>query len=92
MISYDQLLDEMERRIQAARSERDEQMKRAQLTAIQALCNAALAQSSSSSMTVERPAATFVSTPGPPQTTVAPPLSSERLEEDGANGASIFDF
>lgn len=75
MISYDILLQQMAHHIQVARNASPQQL-REQLTAIRALCEVGLAETSVQQL---------------PTTTTAP-LQATPLQENDANGSSLFDF
>lgn len=77
MISYETLLKEMEKHLLQAKSAENTQQLREHLSAIRALCDVGLNQSEELTNL--------------PQNT-NPTLSSGKLEEDDANGKSIFDF
>lgn len=94
-MNYEAILNEIEQQLKSARTTSETADIRARLTAIQALCNAALGgascPASSAALTVQPSTATFVTSESNPLpvTAVAP---SVRLEEDDANGDSLFDF
>lgn len=77
MISYETLLKEMEKHLLQAKSTESTQQLREHLSAIRALCDVGLVQSEGRKIL--------------PQNTNST-LSSVKVEEDGANGNSIFDF
>ena len=80
MISHQSVLLEIERQMSAAKQGQSEADIKASLTAIQALCNVAL----SNHIEPQRLSQAQVVTPQ----TIAQP----KLEEDDANGDSLFDF
>lgn len=84
MISYDTLMKEIEKHILLARSSKNHQQLREHLSAIRALCDVGLVQNDVEPMNIQRPANI--------QEVTNLPSSSVQLEEDDANGASIFDF
>ncbi|OCS86729.1 YwdI family protein [Caryophanon latum] len=81
MISKEALLQALANELQAAQAG-DEQATRDALLAMRTLCDVALQ--------AKRTAAPSVTSLQ--QVTVAPTLQPTRIEEDGANGDSIFDF
>lgn len=94
MISKEVLLQELAKQLQAAQAG-DAQATREALTAIRALCDVALHANASGHTAVPTPP---IHTAQPPiETTImqTPPQSlssTKRVEQDGANGDSIFDF
>lgn len=80
MISHQSVLLEIERQMSAAKQGQSEADIKASLTAIQALCNVAL----NNHIELQRLSQAQVVTPQ----TIAQP----KLEEDDANGDSLFDF
>lgn len=80
MISHQSVLLEIERQMSAAKQGQSEADIKASLTAIQALCNVAL----NNPIEPQRLSQAQVVTPQ----TIAQP----KLEEDDANGDSLFDF
>lgn len=84
MISYDTLIKEMEKHILLARSSKNNQELREHLSAIRALCDVGLVQSDVESINIQRPANI--------QEVTNLPSTSAKLEEEDANGTSIFDF
>lgn len=80
MISHQSVLLEIERQMSAAKQGQSEADIKASLTAIQALCNVAL----NNPIEPQRLSQAQVVTP---QTITQP-----KLEEDDANGDSLFDF
>lgn len=81
MISYQRLFDEIERYTTQARNTKDEQQLRELFSAIRALCDVALNKERHTSPTQALQ-----------QVGGSPVLHSTKLEEDDANGDSIFDF
>ncbi|MEE1131171.1 MAG: YwdI family protein [Caryophanon sp.] len=80
MISKDALLQALAKELQAAQAG-DEQATREALSAIRALCDVALsAKPIVMPMTSIQPMS------------IAPTIQPTRVEENGANGDSIFDF
>ncbi|MDN4492057.1 YwdI family protein [Ureibacillus aquaedulcis] len=104
MISYQALLLEIEQLASSTKNQQDEQYIREQLSAIRALCNVALSNGtnvlakahSPASSVAAHPAQSFPSSP----TTMQSPniiqntnsINGGKLEENDANGESIFDF
>lgn len=86
MISYQRLVNEIERYTVQAKSVKDEQQLREIFSAIRALCDVAL-----NNQQQQQP--TFNTQPLPqPTVNKVHQLPSSKLEEDDANGDSIFDF
>ncbi|NLY80628.1 MAG: YwdI family protein [Lysinibacillus sp.] len=81
MISYERLFNEIERYTTMAKSAKDEQQLREIFSAIRALCDVALNAK-------HQPA----QTQNIQQLASSHHLPSAKLEEDDANGDSIFDF
>lgn len=86
MISYEAVLLQMEQLVQNAKHTPNEQHMREQLTAVKALCDVILGQAASTSQQVSP--AIQKSQALPLQQT----MPSEKLQEQDANGDSIFDF
>ncbi len=80
MISYDQIVSQIEKQLQKAKMGSNEQMKREALSAIGALCAVALDTEVSIPTTMASPTAIPVS------------MQSTPLQDSGANGDSLFDF
>lgn len=80
MISHQSVLLEIERQVSTAKQGQSEADMKASLTAIQALCNVAL----NNPIEPQRLSQAQIVTPQ----TIAQP----KLEEDDANGDSLFDF
>ncbi|MFC4410722.1 YwdI family protein [Chungangia koreensis] len=74
------LLSEMEKQLAAAKTAGDEQMMREALSAIRSLCEVALSAES-------HPGSLKLTAQQSP-----PVLRHEKLQEEDANGDSIFDF
>ena len=94
MISYEAVLMQMERLVQNAKQSQNEQYVREQLTAVKALCDVVLGQAQPSDishqgMRVSSAAPALQTNPG---TFLQQSDSSDRLQEQDANGDSIFDF
>lgn len=89
MISYQRLFHEIERYTMQAKAVQNEQQYRELLSAIRALCDVALnAQSQNQPVQLHS-----VKTKGEMSTPSSiSTLSTKKLEEDDANGESIFDF
>lgn len=93
MISHEQVLAEMERQLQLARTARDERAVREALAAIRSLCEVVLGAAPS-----VRPARTELPKEQVQQPIITQPVSSTMplegrpLEEEDANGGSLFDF
>ncbi|MFS0575939.1 YwdI family protein [Sporosarcina sp. 179-K 3D1 HS] len=80
MISQKQILTEMERQLQMAKRAGDERTVRESLAAIRSLCEVVLGGEGSREEKVSSPVMPVASVEG------------KLLEEDDANGGSIFDF
>lgn len=90
MISKEALLQALTKQLNAAQTGNQQQTREA-LSAIRALCDAALLAEESTPATYTVPAVQQVALPM--QQAVPPTLSTaKRVEEDGANGDSLFDF
>ena len=88
MISKEALIQALTQQLNAANAGNAQQTREA-LSAIRALCDAALNAVQSTEPTYAAPPIQHVQ-----QQTVVPPTlpTAKRVEEDGANGDSIFDF
>lgn len=82
MISNRQILIQIEKQLQEAKSASGEQSIRESLAAIKALCDVAL--------TVPQTESPVIQTPSVKAATLTAP--SAPLKEDDANGESLFDF
>lgn len=86
MISYAQVFKEMEIRLQVARKTSNEQEMREALAAIRSLCEVILGEEGEKGAQVV------------PKMLETPPvhsltsLEAKPIQEDGANGESLFDF
>lgn len=92
MISYEAVLLQMEQLVQNAKHTPNEQHMREQLTAVKALCDVILGQAASTSQQVS-PA--IYAAPAIQKSQALPlqqTMPSEKLQEQDANGDSIFDF
>ena len=86
MISYDRILNEMERQLQAARKTADQGEMREALSAIRSLCEVALSQGvENKTMVIPKMLTTDEVQP-------VSSLEGKPLEEEDANGGSLFDF
>lgn len=88
MISYEQILTEMERQLTVAHHANDEAAMREALTAIRSLCEVALNQKGSAPAR-EKIMPKMLSTP---EVQSLSSYEGKPLEEDDANGGSLFDF
>lgn len=88
MISYDQLFGEMSRQLNAAKESADPQKRREALAAIRSLCEVGLGHVGE--VPVRRVPTAIV--PASPEVKSLTSLDSRPLQEEGANGDSIFDF
>ncbi len=95
MISYQTLLNEIEQLVSNAKNVNDEQQLREQLSAIRALCNVALTNGSSNQSPKRQPATTNLSNQSISSQSMinnTSSLNGSMLQENDANGDSIFDF
>ncbi|MEK9197367.1 DUF5327 family protein [Ureibacillus sp. 179-F W5.1 NHS] len=98
MISYHQLLDEIEQLVADAKGVQDEQQIREQLSAIRALCNVALTRSNNQQALPNQTLATsFYQVHQQISDTSSnvihrSSINEHKLQEKDANGDSIFDF
>ncbi len=95
MISYEVVVAEIAKHVAQAQSVRNEAQMREELSAIRALCDVALHNKGPESPNQTIPK--MMTTTVPPltqKTSVQMPqsLTANKLEEDDANGDSIFDF
>ena len=88
MISYETIVKQIEKHAIQAKQTRDEQQIREQLSAIRALCNVVLDEGKP---LVAAPSVHNIQTTS---MMISQPLvtSSQKLEEEDANGESLFDF
>ncbi len=88
MISYETVLGQMEQLVAQAKNNSSDQQIREQLTAIRALCDIVLQQSTVPAQQASKPAvASTIMQPAP-----SLPTASHKWQEQDANGDSIFDF
>lgn len=92
MISYQAVLVEIEKHLQAAKVADSEQQFRDSMVAMKALCDVVLKPvEGSKRMSMDESKVTVVNSEIPP--TLTSFQTTQKLEEkDGANGISIFDF
>lgn len=88
MISYQTILQQLEKQLDEAKKATGEQQIRESLTAVRALCDVVLAQSVEVSKTQPKHIPQML-TQGPTQQVH---YTAKMEEEDGANGDSLFDF
>ena len=88
MISYQTILQQLEKQLDEAKKATGEQQIRESLTAVRALCDVVLEQSVETSKTQPKHAPQML-TQVPTQQMV---YTAKINEEDGANGDSLFDF
>ncbi|MHA6258930.1 YwdI family protein [Sporosarcina sp. CAU 1771] len=87
MIPFDRIISEMERQLAVARSTNDERKMREALSAVRSLCEVALGGEGKPQekvfpkMLMAEPSVQSISS-----------LESKPLEEEDANGGSLFDF
>lgn len=97
MISYEVIVAELAKHVTQAQSATTDQHIREELSAIRALCDVALLHTEesklSSSKSIPKMMTNMVN-PLPQQTSVQSPqsLNANKLQEDDANGDSIFEF
>lgn len=92
MISYETIVKQIEKHAIQAKGTRDEQQIREQLAAIRALCEVVLEDGQP--VAKSSVAASSVHNIQSPSMMISQPLvaSSQKLEEEEANGESLFDF
>ena len=84
MISYQAVLQQLEKQLDEAKKAANEQQMRESLTAVRALCEVVLARPVEGSQTQHKHM---------PQMPTQQMLNTKKMEEeDGANGDSLFDF
>lgn len=88
MISYDQLLTEMDRQLTAARHTSDENAMREALSAVRSLCEVALNQTASSTT----PEKIIPKMLNKPEVQSLSSYEGKPLQESDANGGSLFEF
>lgn len=88
MISYQTILQQLEKQLEEAKNATNEQQIRESLTAVRALCDVVLAKSAEAVKKQSAPMSKVV-TQMPTQQVV---YTAKMDEEDGANGESLFDF
>ena len=88
MISYQTILQQLQKQVEEAKNASNEQQIREALSAVRALCDVVLLQSVDAVNSEPAPIAKFM-TPMPTQQAV---YTAKIDEEDGANGESLFDF
>ncbi|KOS66515.1 uracil-DNA glycosylase [Lysinibacillus contaminans] len=88
MISYQAVLQQLEKQLDEAKKAASEQQMRESLTAVRALCDVVLTQSIETSKTQPKHIPQML-TQGPTQQVL---YTAKMDEEDGANGDSLFDF
>lgn len=89
MITQQAILTQMEKLTAEARQASSEQQAREKFAAIKALCEVVLAE-----QTIEKQQSVSISaiTPSVPTFTQPVAIPSQKLQEDDANGDSLFDF
>ncbi|MEK4630000.1 MAG: YwdI family protein [Solibacillus sp.] len=96
MITYNTIVEQIEKLAIEASKSTNEQYVREQLTAIRALCDVVLVQKNTQATKsqVITGAMNVVNSNSVIASTFAQPLlnSSQKLDEDDANGESLFDF
>lgn len=94
MISYDMIIAELEKQLYEAKNTQSEQQKREALSAIKALCDVALqSEKTAAASPIVQPAMTAMIAPVMQQSpTVISPNQVNKLQEEDANGDSLFDF
>ncbi|WPK12580.1 YwdI family protein [Lysinibacillus louembei] len=85
MISYDVLLKQLEQHVLQAKNAVNEQEMREHLSAVRALCDVVLTAQSKPQIAALPQVIT-------PQTTAQATAQATPLQENGANGDSLFDF
>lgn len=95
MISYEQIVQQIAKLTAQANEAQNEQQIREQLSAIRALCDVVLLdKTANTKVSPVIPSATNFSHLSSPTPAFTQPIvtPSQKLEEDDANGDSIFDF
>lgn len=96
MISYETVVAEIVKHVAQAQNVRDEAKLREELSAIRALCDVALHNGTSKSVSINsslKVNTTAVnSLPQQPTVQVPQSIATNKLQEEDANGDSIFDF
>ena len=87
MIPYDRIISEMERQLSVARRSSDEHTMREALSAVRSLCEVALGGDSGREKKITPKMLTTASA-----VQSITPLEGKPLEEEDANGGSLFDF
>ncbi len=87
MISYDRVLLEMERQLSVAKGANDESTMREAFTAVRSLCEVALGGEPKRE---EKSVPKMLTTASAVQSIT--PFEGKLLEEEDANGGSLFDF
>lgn len=88
MISYQTVLQQLEKQLDEAKKATGEQQIRESLTAVRALCDVVLAQSVETSKTQPKHTPQMLTQVPTPQMVYTAKID----EEDEANGDSLFDF
>ncbi|WP_339252046.1 YwdI family protein [Sporosarcina sp. FSL W8-0480] len=91
MITNERIIEEMERQLSYAKSAKDDQTVREALSAVRALCQVVLGGATTERPPKDEP----IITPRTMAISHKPLLSSleaKHLDEEDANGGSIFDF
>lgn len=88
MISYQAILQQLEKQLDEAKKASSEQQIRESLTAVRALCDVVLAQPAEGAKSQPKQIPQML-TQSPTQQMV---YTAKIDEEDGANGDSLFDF
>jgi hypothetical protein len=87
VITYDRIISEMERQLSVARRTNDESTMREAFSAVRSLCEVALGGESKRE---EKIVPKMLTTASAVQSITS--LEGKPLEEEGANGSSLFDF
>ena len=93
MISYEMIVQQITKLTAQANEAQHEQQIREQLSAIRALCDVVLSDKTANTKVLPVNGATIMNQSSPtPVYTQPVVVPSQKLEEDDANGDSIFDF
>lgn len=94
MISPEQLLLEMERQVSLAKQAANEQERREAVSAVRSLCNVLLNDSAKPPLSSGYPKVQQLASanPAPIQAQPVVSLNEQPLQEEDANGESLFDF
>ncbi|ATP38917.1 hypothetical protein CSE16_02150 [Solibacillus sp. R5-41] len=92
MISYEMIVQQIEKHASQAKQVRGEQQIREQLSAIRALCDVVLDEGKSVAKLPEAALSVHNIQTSSMMISQLPVTSSQKIEEEDANGESLFDF